>query len=96
MKNKLVISTLSMISPTFADIAPPPSISLPSSSNLHTQIRNSVVIELSEFNSRITTKRSVVNSISEELVSTSSVMIDRYDLINQGKPYMPACYSLSG
>ena len=96
MNKKIVIGTLllSSISPAFADdIAPPPIISSPV--GLHTQIGNSVVIELSELNSKITTKRSVVNSIDGELVPTSSLLIDRYELISGGKPYMSSCYSIS-
>lgn len=94
MKKKIAVGTLllSTINPAFADdIAPLPSIYGPGT-GLHTQIGNNVIIELTELNSKITTKRSVVNSIEGELVPTSSIMIDRYDLINQGKPYMSVCY----
>ena len=96
MKKKIVIGTLilSAINPAFADdIAPLPVISGPI--GLHTQIGNNVVIELSELNSRITTKRLIVNSIDKELTPTSSLMIDRDELIGGGKPYMSSCYSIS-
>ena len=96
MKKKITIGTLllSTINPAFADdIAPLPTISGPI--GLHTQIGNSVIVELSELNSRITTKRSIVNSISGELVPTSSLLIDRDELIGGGKPYMSSCYSIS-
>ena len=98
MKKKIIIIStllLSSINPAFAsdDIAPLPVISGPV--GLHTQIGNNVVIELSELNSKITTKRSVVNSISGELVPTSSLLIDRDELINGGKTYMKSCYSIS-
>lgn len=85
---------LSAINLAFADdIALLPVISGPV--ELYTQIGNDVVIELSELNSKITVKRSVVNSILGELISTSSVLIDRDELIGQGKPYMSSCYSIS-
>ena len=84
---------LSAINPAFADdIAPLPTISGPV--GLHTQIGNSVIIELSELNSKITTKRSIVNSIDGELVPTSSILIDRDELIGSGKPYMSSCYKI--
>ncbi|WP_414499504.1 hypothetical protein [Zymobacter sp. IVIA_12111.31 C1] len=96
MKKKIAIGILllSTISPiAFADIAPLPSIFGPGT-GLHTQIGNNVVIELNELNSKITTKRSIVNSINGELVPTSSVLIDRDELINQGKSYMSSCYKI--
>ena len=96
MKKKTVVSTLilSAISPNvFADDAsPPPSIEI--SNNLHTQVGNNTIIELSEFNSRITTKRSIVNSISGELVPTSSTLISNDELIGGGKAYMQSCYKI--
>ena len=98
MKKKIVIGTLllSSINPAFAnDIVLPETISGPTWIGLHTQMGNSVVIELSELNSRITTKRSIVNSISGELTPTSSILIDRDELISGGKAYMSACYAIS-
>ena len=96
MKKKIVISTLLLSTITynvFADEAsPPPSIEI--SNNLHTQIGNNVVIELSELNSRITTKRSIVNSINGELVPTSSTLISNDELISGGKAYMQSCYKI--